>query len=103
MGAGKSRHIRVQICKMLYDYTIRDIPAFPEGWADIAGQIMKLFPKPEATILYKEETEIFKIPYYKCRKCGYVIECGSGIIDHYKFCPVCGRRIMAMEDKTICQ
>ena len=46
MGAGKRRQIRKQICNMLYDFTKMDLPMYPEGWQDIAGQIMKLFPKP---------------------------------------------------------
>ena len=107
MGAGKRRQIRKQICNILTEFVVT---AYFEKHVEgsklysTAGEIMQLFPKPEVTTLYREETAIFNIPYYKCSKCGDVIECGDGgSIDHYKFCPICGRRIKAMEDKTLCQ
>ena len=102
MGAGKRRQIRVVICNMLHEYTLNDRPSYPEGWADIAGQIMKLFPKPEVTTFFIHETAHFRIKYYQCGKCkGLLEESPMGCGMH--FCPYCGRRILAMEDKSLWQ
>lgn len=102
MGAGKRRQIRKQICNMLYDFTKMDLPMYQEGWEDIAGKIMGLFPKPEVTTFFIHETPCFRIKFYKCGKCKGSMEenpmaCGM------HFCPYCGSRILAMEDKTLCQ
>lgn len=102
MGAGKRRQIRKQICNMLYDFTKMDLPMYPEGWQDIAGQIMKLFPKPEVTTFFIKETAHFRIKYYQCGKCKGCME-ESPMACGMHFCPYCGRRILAMEDKTLCQ
>lgn len=106
MGAGKRRQIRKQICNILTDFVVTAyFEKHVEGTTlyNTAGEIMRLFPKPEKTVIHRKETEIFKIPFYKCGKCGGIIECGEGggNIDHYKFCPICGRRILAVEDDTL--
>lgn len=104
MGAGKRRQIRKQIVELIIDCYRYDIPHDMSTLNALAGDIMRLFPKPEVTVIHRKKTEIFKIPYYKCGKCGYIIEreeCSN--INYYKFCPICGRRILAVEDDTICQ
>lgn len=108
MGAGKRRQIRKQICDILTEFVVKAY--FNRGVEgstlyNTAGDIMRLFPKPEVTTIHRKETEIFKIPFYKCGKCGGLItcdDCGGGI-DHYKFCPICGRRVLAVEDDTLWQ
>lgn len=105
MGAGKRRQIRKQICNILTEFVVK---AYLENSVDgsalysTAGEIMRLFPKPEVTTFFIHETEIFRIKYYQCGKCkGSMEESPMACGKH--FCPYCGRRILAMEDKTLCQ
>ena len=95
MGAGKRRQIRKQICNMLYDFTKMDLPMYPEGWQDIAAQIMKLFPKPEACVMYRI-TIVNGVEYFKCSKCD-----GVQFDAPHRFCPHCARRVIATEDMSL--
>lgn len=95
MGAGKRRQIRKQICNMLYDFTKMDLPMYPEGWQDIAAQIMKLFPKPEACVMYRITT-VNGVEYFKCSKCD-----GVQFDAPHRFCPHCARRVIATEDMSL--
>ena len=105
MGAGKRKQIRKQICDILTEFVVR---AYFERGVDgstlynTAGEIMRLFPKPEVTCIHRKETAHFKIPFHKCGKCGALFECEEWRTD-FKFCPCCGRRILAVEDDTICR
>ena len=104
MGAGKRRQIRKKIEDLIKD----QIVIFAHyGYDDatmhkLAGDIMRLFPKPEVTVIHRKETTHFKIPFYKCGKCGGLIEYEEWH-NYFKFCPVCGRRILAVEDDTLWQ
>lgn len=105
MGAGKRRQIRKQICDILTNFVVKaysDCSVDGSALYSTAGEIMRLFPKPEVTTIFIYETAHFRIKYYKCGKCAGLMEenpmaCGM------HFCPYCGRRILAMEDKTICR
>lgn len=100
MGAGKRRQIRKQIVELITDCYKYDIPYDIDTLNALAGDIMRLFPKPEVTTIHRKETEHFKIPFYKCGKCGGLIEYEEWH-NYYKFCPICGRRILAVEDDTL--
>ena len=105
MGAGKRRQIRKQICDILTEFVAAAY--FNNGVEgstlySTAGEIMRLFPKPEVTTFFIYETAHFRIKYYKCGKCKWCME-ESPMAWGMHFCPYCGRRILAMEDKTICQ
>lgn len=56
MGAGKRRQIRKQICDILTEFVVT---AYSENKVDSsllyskAGEIMRLFPKPEVTTLLR--------------------------------------------------
>ena len=102
MGAGKRRQIR----KKIEDLIKNQIVIFAHyGYDDatmhkLAGDIMRLFPKPEVTVIHRKETSHFKIPFYKCGKCGGFFE-NEEWSKYYTFCPKCGRRISAVEDDTL--
>lgn len=105
MGAGKRRQIRKQICDILTEFVVKAY--FERGVTGVelcntAGEIMRLFPKPEVTTIHRKETTHFKVPYYKCGKCGGLIEYEEWH-NYFKFCPVCGRRILVVEDDTLWQ
>ena len=95
MGAGKRRQIRKQICNMLYDFTKMDLPMYPEGWQEIVAKIMKLFPKPEACVMHKILSPE-NVMYFQCGKCDGV---HFDIPD--RFCPHCGRRVIATENMQL--
>lgn len=104
MGAGKRRQIRKQICDILTEFVVKAyFSNCVEGstLCSTAGEIMRLFPKPEVTVIHRKETTHFKIPFYKCGKRGSLFD--DEWRTDFKFCPCCGRRILAMEDDTICQ
>ena len=100
--SGQRKLLKQGILKILREWLMLE---YCGDYDEVANDIMALVPKPEKTVIHRKETEIFKIPFYKCGKCGGIITCdddGRGI-DHYKFCPICGRRIVAWEDDTLCQ
>lgn len=98
MGAGKRRQIRKQICNILTDFVVT---AYSESRVEgsllynTAGEIMRLFPKPEVTTFFIHETPHFRIKYYKCGKCKGCME-ESPMACGMHFCPYCGRRILVM-------
>ena len=104
MGAGKRRQIRKEIEKQIIEF----LDSYGVQSTDdsalhaLAGDIMRLFPKPEVTVIHRKETTHFKIPFYKCGKCGGLIEYEEWH-NYFKFCPVCGRRILAVENDTLWQ
>lgn len=67
-------------------------------YEEAAADIMALVPKPEKCVIYKKCTDILHIPYYQCSKCS-----GTAMEAPQRYCTWCGRRIIAMEDKTIWQ
>lgn len=105
MGAGKRRQIRKQICDIL---TVFVASAYSENCVEgsklysTAGEIMRLFPKPEKTTFHIHETAHFRIKYYVCGKCRGIME-ESPLACGMLYCPYCARRIIAMEDDTICR
>lgn len=104
MGAGKRRQIRIEINRQIKEYIAKYSPYgyTDKDMNDLAGSIMRLFPKPEVTTFFIKETAHFRIRYYQCGKCkGCMGESPMACGMH--FCPYCGRRILAMEDKTLCQ
>lgn len=98
MGAGKRRQIRKQICGILTDFVVA---AYSEKrvtgsvLCNTAGEIMRLFPKPENCIMYRITT-VNGVEYFKCSKCD-----GVQFDTPHRFCPHCGRRRIATEDKMI--
>lgn len=102
MGAGKRRQIRKQITDLIMECYKYDIPNDMGTLNALAGDIMRLFPKPEVTTFFIYETQYFRIKYYKCGKCKGCME-ESPMACGMHFCPYCGRRILAMEDKTLWQ
>lgn len=48
--------------------------------------------------LFLYRTKECRIPYYRCSKCGFETSPMK-----YKHCPECGRRVIAVEDRTIWQ
>lgn len=105
MGAGKRRQIRKQICDILTEFVVTAyFEKHVEGSTlySTAREIMRLFPKPEKTTFHIKETPSFRIKYYVCGKCKGILE-ESPLACGMLYCPYCARRILAMEDDTICQ
>lgn len=100
MGAGKRRQIRKQICDILTEFVVTAyFEKHVEGSTlySTAGEIMRLFPKPEKCIMYRILSPN-GVEYYKCSKCD-----GVQFDVPHRFCPHCGRRRIATEDKSIWQ
>lgn len=100
MGAGKRRQIRKQICDILTGFVVTAYfeKCVPRGVLyNTAGEIMRLFPKPEKGVMYRITT-INGVEYFKCSKCD-----GVQFDTPHRFCPHCGRRIIATEDESLCQ
>lgn len=49
-------------------------------------------------VLYMYRTREFHMPYYICNKCGF-----ETTPNKVNYCPDCGRRVIAVEDKTLWQ
>ena len=90
--SGQRKRIKTGIIKILSEWLLME---YHGDYDEVANDIMSLVPKPEKCIMYKTQTVVM---YYQCSKCG-----GSQFDAPSKFCPHCGRRILATEDKTICQ
>ena len=86
---GTRKRIKQGIIKVLLDW----IP--PECSEELASDIMAVIPKPEKCVMHKILSPA-NVMYFQCGKC-------DGI--HFdipdKFCPHCGRRVIAMEDMQL--
>lgn len=72
-----------------------DITAYTD---EIAKDLLAQVPKKEATTFHIRETPTLKVRYYVCGKCdGRVLEVPA------RFCTYCGRRVISLEDDTLCQ
>ena len=89
---GQRKHIKQGILKILSEWLMLE---YYEAYNEVADDILALVPKPEKCVMYKTHTVVM---YYQCSKCG-----GSQFDAPDKFCPHCGRRVIATEDKTLCQ
>lgn len=90
--SGERKELKENIIKVLDQYY--KVPTDP---GTVADAILYYVKKPERTVMHIKETAHFRVRYYVCGKC-------SGICQEppMRFCPECGRRVIAIEDDTIC-
>lgn len=86
------RNIKQGIIKILDEWLIAEYCA---EYEEVANDILALVPKPEKCVMHKILSPA-NVMYFQCNKC-------DGI--HFdipdKFCPHCGRRVIATEDMTL--
>lgn len=91
---GKRKQLKQGIIKILSEWTL---PGNINGIEEVTAAIMALVPKPEKCLMYRITT-INGVEYFKCSKCD-----GVQFDVPHRFCPHCGRRRIATEDKSIWQ
>ena len=91
---GKRKQLKQGIIKILSDWLLLE---YYEAYEGVADDIMSLVPKPEKCVMHRINT-ITGVEYFKCGKCDGVLFDAPG-----RFCPHCGRRIIATEDESLCQ
>ena len=89
------KNIKAGIIKILKEWLMLE---YYGEYDEVANDILALVPKPEKCVMYKKQTPGVKVVYYKCSKCS-----GIQYDNPDMYCPHCGRRIIVIEDKTICQ
>lgn len=90
--SGKRKQLKEGIIRILSEWLLLE---YKGDYDEVAADIMALVPKPEKCVMYKILTPV-NIMYFQCSKCDGV---QFDIPD--KFCPHCGRRIIAMEDMSL--
>lgn len=89
---GKRKQLKQGIIKILSEWLLLE---YHNDYEEVAADIMSLVPKPEKCVMHKITT-INDVTYYKCSKCyGVQFDVPS------KFCPHCGRRVIATEDMRL--
>lgn len=92
---GQRKQLKEGIIKILSEWLLLE---YRGDYEEVAADIMALVPKPEKTTFHIRETPTLKVRYYVCGRCdGRVLEVPA------QFCTYCGRRVISMEDDTICQ
>lgn len=91
---GKRKQLKQGIIKILSEWLSME---YYGNYEEVAADIMSLVPKPEKCVMYRITT-INGVEYFKCSKCD-----GVQFDTPHRFCPHCGRRRIATEDKSICQ
>lgn len=89
-ATGERRRIKQGIFKVLSDW----LP--PEYCDELAADIMAAIPKPEKCIMHKVCSPTVHVVYYQCNKCD-----GAQFDAPGKYCPHCGRRVIATEDMRL--
>ena len=89
---GVRKQLKQGIIKILTEWIV---PGNINGIEEVTADIMALVPKPEKCVMHKKLSPTANIMWYKCSKCdGLQFDAPS------KYCPHCGRRVIAMEDDT---
>ena len=89
-ATGQRRRMKQGIINVLSDW----LP--PECCDELAENIMAVIPKPEKCIMHKMLSPTAHVVYYQCSKCDGVQFDAPG-----KYCPHCGRRVIATEDMRL--
>jgi rubrerythrin len=89
---GKRKQLKQGIIKILSEWLMLE---YYGDYEEVAADIMALVPKPEKCVMHKILSPA-NVMYFQCNKC-------DGI--HFdipdKFCPHCGRRVIATEDMQL--
>lgn len=89
---GKRKQLKQGIIKILSEWLKLE---YRGDYEEVAADIMALVPKPEKCVMHKILSPA-SVMYFQCGKC-------DGI--HFdipdRFCPHCGRRVIATEDMTL--
>lgn len=92
---GKRKQLKDGIIKILSEWLLLE---YYGDYEEVAADIMALVPKPEKCIMYKTHAPTTRIVYYQCSKCDSIqFDMPS------KYCPYCGRRVIATEDMGLWQ
>lgn len=89
---GTRKRIKQGIIKILSEWLMLE---FYEQYEEVANDILALVPKPEKCVMHKILSPA-NVMYFQCGKCDGV---HFDIPD--KFCPHCGRRVIATEDMQL--
>lgn len=98
MSAGQRKQIRKRICDILTVFVAMaysDHEVKGSTLCSTAGEIMQLFPKPEKCVMHKVLSPAY-VMYFQCSKCD-----GVHFDTPDRFCPHCGRRVIATEDMQL--
>lgn len=86
---GQRKRIKEGIIKILSEWLLKE---YCGDYEEVANDILALIPKPEKCVMHKILSPA-NVMYFQCNKC-------DGI--HFdipdRFCPHCGRRVIATED-----
>lgn len=91
-ATGKRKQLKQGIIKILTEWIV---PGNINGIEEVTADIMALVPKPEKCVMYRITT-VNGVEYFKCGKCD-----GVQFDTPHKFCPHCGRRVIATEDMSL--
>lgn len=90
---GKRKQLKEGIIKILSEWLLLE---YYGDYEEVAADIMALVPKPEKCVMLKSHSPTAHVVHYQCGKCG-----GVQFDAPSKYCPHCGRRIIATEDVTL--
>lgn len=89
---GTRKRIKQGIIKILSEWLMLE---YYGDYDEVANDILALVPKPEKCVMYKILSPA-NVMYFQCSKCDGV---HFDIPD--RFCPHCGRRVIATEDMQL--
>lgn len=89
---GTRKRIKQGVIKILSEWLLNE---YHGDYEEVANDILALVPKPEKCVMHKILSPA-NVMYFQCGKCDGV---HFDIPD--KFCPHCGRRVIATEDMQL--
>jgi len=93
-ATGARKQLKDGIIKILKEWLMME---YYGEYEEVAADIMALVPKPETCVMYMVKSPTAAVVYFKCSKCDNI---QFDIPD--KYCPHCARRVIAVEDKSLC-
>ena len=91
---GYRKQLKEGIIKILNEWLLTE---YHGDYEEVAADIMALVPKPEKCVMYRIMSPS-GVMYFKCSKCD-----GVQFDVPHRYCPHCGRRRIATEDKNLWQ
>lgn len=91
-ATGERKRLKDGIIKILSEWLMLE---YYGDYEEVAADIMALVPKPDKCVMYRITT-VNDVTYFKCSKCD-----GVQFDTPHRFCPHCGRRVIATEDMSL--
>lgn len=92
-ATGARKQLKDGIIKILSEWLMLE---YYGDYEEVAADIMALVPKTEKCVMYKVTAPTTAVVYFHCSKCdGFQYDIPD------KFCPHCGRRVIATEDMSL--